>query len=267
MTDTSSSDRMPVLFLGHGSPTTILTDNPATRWWEKLADRLPRPKSILVVSAHWWTRGTQVTAMEQPKTIHDFGPLAPELFQMHYPAPGDPGLARRVSELLKPVNVKEDQSWGFDHGTWTVLSKVYPEADIPIVQLSLDQAASGQKHFQLGEALRPLREEGVLIIASGNIVHNMSRLVWQDNAPTYPWGETFRDFVAANINRREFAPLIDYRQGGQEAMLSVPAPDHYYPLLYVLGASDDDDQAKVENDHFQLGSIGMTSFIFSQTGL
>ena len=265
MSDKQNSARMPVLFLGHGSPTTILTDNEATRWWSALAARLPKPKSILMVSAHWWTRGTCVTAMQTPKTIHDFGPLAPELFEMRYPAPGSPDLAKQVAGLLAPTKVKLDQSWGLDHGAWTVLKKVYPGADIPVVQLSLDQAFSGEDHFRIGEKLRPLRDEGVLIVASGNIVHNMSMLIWRDNAPTYPWGKNFRDYVAANIKRRNLEAVVDYRQGGEDALMSVPAPDHYYPLMYALGATDETDQAMVENDFFQLGSIGMTSFIFNET--
>ncbi|MEM8934831.1 MAG: 4,5-DOPA dioxygenase extradiol [Pseudomonadota bacterium] len=255
--------RMPVLFIGHGSPTTILTDNDATRGWARIGASLPRPKSILVISAHWYTRGTAVTAMAAPRTIHDFGPLAPELFEMAYPAPGDPQLAARVQTLLEPTRVTLDDSWGFDHGCWTVLKKAFPEADIPVVQLSLDHALSGQEHYALSQKLRPLRDEHVLIIASGNIVHNMSTLIWRDDAPTYPWGEKFRDHLVGHIRDRNFDPVIDYQQGGQDALHSVPAPDHYFPLMYALGASSDDDTISVENDFFQLGSIGMTSFVFS----
>ncbi len=255
--------RQPVLFIGHGSPTTILSDNKATRNWAKLGKSLAKPKSILMISAHWYTRGTAVTAMPTPKTIHDFGPLSPDLFKMQYPAPGNPALARRVKDLLAPeVDVALDKSWGFDHGTWTILKKIFPEADVPVVQLSLDEHLAGAGHFKIGQKLQALRDEGILIIASGNIVHNMGRLIWKDNAPTYPWGERFRDYVLKHTKKREFEPLIEYMGGGADALQSVPYPDHYFPLMYALAATDQNDRLTVENDFFQLGSIGMTSMVF-----
>ena len=254
--------RMPVVFFGHGSPTTILTDNPATEGWRRIALSLPRPKAILVISAHWYTTGTCVTAMEHPRTIHDFGPLAPELFEMEYPAPGDPGLARRIKDELAPIEVTLDQQWGFDHGTWTVLKKAFPHADIPVVQLSLDVRMSGWDHFELGGKLEKFRDEGVLIIASGNIVHNMSTLIWRDDASAYDWGERFRDYVINHIKRREFDPVIDYKRGGKDALAATPAPDHYYPLLYALGVTNEKDIVSVETDFFQFGSIAMTSLVF-----
>ena len=255
-------NRMPVLFLGHGSPTTILSENEATQGWRRIGEELPKPKAILVISAHWYTKGTSVTAMVRPQTIHDFGPLSPKLFKMNYPAPGDPELAARVKQVLAPTAVTLDQSWGFDHGAWTVLKKTFPKADIPVVQLSLDQSMEGADHFALGAKLRPLRDEGVLILASGNIVHNMSALIWEEQAPVYPWAERFRDYVVEHIKARDFDPVINYKQGGDDAMACVPAPDHYFPLMYALAASDDDDKVSLENDFFQLGSIGMSSFIF-----
>ncbi|MEM9289538.1 MAG: 4,5-DOPA dioxygenase extradiol [Pseudomonadota bacterium] len=256
--------RMPVVYFGHGSPTNVLEDNVFTRDWQEVGRTVPPPKAILCISAHWFTRGTGVTAMEEPRTIHDFGPLSPDLFKQYYRAPGSPDLAKRVADLLKPVSVALDQEWGFDHGCWTVLSKAFPEADIPIVQLSIDATKPPRWHYELAQKLRPLRDEGVLIVASGNIVHNLGRLEWSDTDKTYDWGTAFRDFMVKNIHARTIEPILNYQTEGPNAAIAAPDRDHFYPILYALGASDAEDSIELRTDRFQFKSIHMASFVFSQ---
>lgn len=198
-----TSSRMPALFLGHGSPMNVLEDNVYTRAWRQLGETLPRPKAIVVVSAHWYTRGTGVTAMETPKTIHDFGGFPQALYDTHYPAPGSPALAQRLVELLAPQPVTLDkEAWGFDHGSWGVLIKMYPDADIPMVQLSIDSTKPAAWHLEMGRKLAALRDEGIMLIASGNVVHNLRTARWHGESSPYPWASAFNDYVKANLTWR-----------------------------------------------------------------
>lgn len=253
-----SSPRMPALFLGHGSPMNVLEDNRYTRTWQRLGQTLPRPEAILAISAHWYTQGTAVTAMAQPRTVHDFGGFPQALFDQRYSAP--PALAQRVQSLLAPVPVHADTAeWGLDHGTWGVLIKMYPEADIPVVQLSLDATRDAAYHFALGEKLAVLCDEGVMLVASGNVVHNLRTVRWQDDAESYPWAISFDQFVRDHLSAQgEPHPLINYRQH-QDAALSNPSPEHFLPLLYVLGSRVGDEPVSVPVDGITLGSISMLS--------
>ncbi|ERK17308.1 MAG: 4,5-DOPA dioxygenase extradiol [Pantoea sp.] len=256
-----SNTRMPALFLGHGSPMNVLEDNRYTQAWQKLGATLPRPRAILAVSAHWYTRGTAVTAMSNPRTIHDFGGFPQALFDVRYPAPGSPELAQEVAELLSPVMVHLDQEWGFDHGSWGVLAKMYPEADIPVVQLSVDGTKPPAWHFELGRKLAALRESGVMIVASGNVVHNLRMLRWEGATEAYPWAESFNQYVLDNLNYQgdiTSHPLVNYLQH-EGAKLSNPTPDHYLPLLYVLGARHEDESVSIPVEGMEMGAISMLS--------
>ncbi|MBM7343386.1 4,5-DOPA dioxygenase extradiol [Pantoea coffeiphila] len=256
-----SHQRMPALFLGHGSPMNVLEENIYTETWRKLGETLPKPKAIIAVSAHWYTRGTAVTAMEKPRTIHDFGGFPQALFDTRYPAPGSPALARQIAEVLSPVDVQLDQEWGFDHGSWGVLIKMYPDADIPVVQLSIDGTKPAAYHFELGRKLALLREQGVMIVASGNVVHNLRMVRWQGEAPAYPWAESFNQYVRDNLAwQGEDAqhPLVNFMQH-EGAALSNPTPEHYLPLLYVLGARAQDEAVTVPVDGIVMGSLSMLS--------
>lgn len=254
--------RLPVVFFGHGHPLVALWNNSTTAAWEEIARKIGRPRAILCISAHWQTRGTAVTAMAQPRTIHDFGDFGPELFAKQYPAPGDPELAARVRELLEPVPVALDASWGLDHGTWTVLCHTYPEADIPVVQLSLDVAKTPEQHWQLGQSLRPLRDEGILIMGSGNIVHNLPLMDWKDpDAPTYPWAEEFNSSILEAVVEDRPQAVIDFEAMGEAARLSVPTPEHFWPLLYVLGARHPGEEARLDPNFIHHKSLGMTSVL------
>ena len=256
-----SADRLPVLFFGHGSPMIALADNAVTRSWATIAGRIRRPRAILSISAHWLTRGTAVTAMTEPPTIHDFGAFPQALFDVQYPAPGDPELAARVATLLAPTQVTLDtESWGLDHGTWSVLCKAYPNADIPVVQLSMDMSLSPAGHFEIGRRLRPLRDEDILIIGTGNIVHNLRLMDWNNPAVApYPWAQRFNDHIRRSVALNQPALAVDFASLGEDAALSVPSPDHYWPLLYVLGARYDDDDVSFGPDHIEHGSLSMTS--------
>lgn len=255
--------RLPVVFFGHGSPMIALEQSDVTRAWRGIADRIGRPRAILCISAHWLTRGTAVTAMARPRTIHDFGASFPQaLFNVQYPAPGDPALAQRVAELLAPMPVAMDGDWGLDHGTWSVLRHCYPDADIPVVQLGMDVAKSPLDHWQVGERLRPLRDEGVLIVATGNIVHNLSAMDWDNPAaPPYPWAARFNAAVLDAVVADRPAAVIDYQSLGIDAALSVPHPDHFWPLLYVLGARHPGEAATLDPDFIHHKSLGMTSIV------
>jgi 4,5-DOPA dioxygenase extradiol len=252
------STRMPAIFFGHGSPMNTVQQNRYTEAWTLLGALAGKPKAILAISAHWFTRGTAVTAMERPKTIHDFYGFPQALFDVQYPAPGDPKLAARVRELLAPVDVALDQSWGLDHGTWSVLKHAFPAADVPVVQLAIDGTKPASFHHALGAHLAPLRDEGVLIVGSGNVVHNLRTIGWA-GGPPYDWAVRFNDYVRAAIDARQYDRLIDYEKAGADARLAVPTPDHYFPLLYVLGAQRDDEAAHVAIDGLEVKSIGMLS--------
>jgi 4,5-DOPA dioxygenase extradiol len=256
--------RMPAVFFGHGSPMIALETNDTTRAWAATAEAIGKPKAILCISAHWLTRGVAVTAMAQPKTIHDFGASFPKaLFDVQYPAPGSPELAARVRDLLSPLPVALDESqWGLDHGTWSVLRKAYPNADVPVVQLSMDASKPPSWHYEMGRKLRPLRDEGVLIVGTGNIVHNLGAMNWGERyAVPFDWAERFNAAIKAAVASDQPQGAVDYADLGKDAALSVPNPDHYWPLLYVLGARDPGDQAVFGPDHIEHGSLSMTTFV------
>ena len=262
----SSNVPMPVVFFGHGSPTIALETNAVTRTWREMAQAIPRPKAILCVSAHWLTRGVAVTAMARPRTIHDFGAgLGAELFKIQYPAPGAPELAARVRDLLAPTPVALDTGqWGLDHGAWSVLMKAYPEADPPVVQLRLAAPRPPAGPYAQGQRLRALRDEGVLIVATGNTVHNLGVMDWRGRfEPPYDWAGRFSDHVRDAMLDDAPERLIAYADQGRDAELAQPSPDHYWPLLYVAGARLPGDLVSVPVDHIEYRSVGMTSFLLS----
>ncbi len=258
------SAALPALFLGHGNPMNALHQNAWTRAWAALgAGLVPRPRAVLAISAHWYIAGTAVTAMATPRTIHDFGGFPRELFAMRYPAPGDPGLAERVAGLLAPLPVGADQSWGLDHGTWSVLCHVFPEADVPVVQLSIDETRPPEFHYELGTRLRALREEGVLIVGSGDVVHNLEAYAWGGRpAQPYDWALRFERTVRERLVAGDHAALIDYAALGNDALLSVPTPEHYLPLLYVLGASVPGEPVTFPTEGIDGGSVSMLAVRF-----
>ena len=254
------TQRMPAVFIGHGSPMNTLERNRYTAAWQALGRALPRPRAILAISAHWYIDRTAVTAMAQPTTIHDFGGFPDALFQFQYPAPGEPQLAARLRELLAPVAVTLDHSeWGLDHGTWSVLAHLYPKADVPVVQLAIDRTAPNQFHYDLGQRLKVLRDYGVLILGSGNVVHNLRRIKFAPNAPAEDWAVSFEGDVRRALEARDHPALIDYPGLGPAARLAVPTPEHYLPLLYVIGAQDEDESARIAVDGIELGTISMLS--------
>lgn len=254
--------RMPAIFFGHGNPMNALEDNRYTQSWQRLGAALPRPKGILAISAHWLTRGTAVTAMTNPPTIHDFGGFPQALFDIRYPAPGDPALAARVRALLAPdIEVQMDHAWGLDHGIWSVLLKAYPDADIPVVQLSIDASKPAAFHLALGQKLAALRNEGILIIGSGNVVHNLRMYAWNGSASAYDWASRFNDKVRQHLTDGDLAPLADYAQWGQDARLAVPTAEHYLPLLYVVGGRQDHEPLSIAVDGIEGGALSMLTVV------
>jgi len=258
--------RMPALFIGHGSPMNALESNGFTSAWRALGRALPRPRALLVVSAHWYIGATAVTAMPQPRTIHDFYGFPPELFAFDYPAPGDPALAEEVAEVVKPhwVGLDRDQ-WGIDHGTWSVLAHLYPEADIPVVQLSINALKPLDYHVELGAALAPLRERGVMILASGNIVHNLRRIQWNRPDSAYDWAERFDDAAAEQLasapgDVMKLAEHPDYD-------FAVPTPDHFIPLLYLAGLAAEEGGLDALVRGYAMGSISMSCYGLGTEGL
>lgn len=248
---------MPALFIGHGNPMNAVEDSEFSKAWASEAASLPRPRAVLCISAHWQTAGSRVTAMAQPKTIHDFYGFPEELFAKNYPAPGSPELARLAQTAARDHPVDLDQEWGLDHGTWSVLCRMYPAADIPVVQLSLDERKSPEAHYDLGRELASLRRKGVLIIGSGNIVHNLRSVAWSDTA--YDWAVEFDGQVRDLILAGDHQSIIQYPGLGAAARKSVPTPEHYLPLLYVLAAQGQADRVKFFADKVTLGSISMRS--------
>ena len=254
--------KMPVLFIGHGSPMNGIEDNAFSKTWAKLGAEIPKPKAVLVVSAHWLTKGTHITAMEAPKTIHDFGGFPQALFDVQYPAPGSPELALETSKLIASTSVGLDHDWGLDHGTWTVVRHMYPNADIPVLQLSIDYSKPPQYHYDLANELAALRKKGVLIIGSGNIVHNLSMVAWDKlDEPEfgYDWAQEINQIFKEKIVAGDVQSLIHYERLGSAAQLAIPTPDHYYPLLYTLGLQDKTDTIDFFNDKAVGGSLTMTS--------
>ncbi len=251
---------MPALFIGHGNPMNALRRNSWTTAWEAIGRALPRPRAVVAVSAHWYLRGTRVTAEELPKTIHDFGGFPPELYAVQYPARGDPALADRIRHTLQPTQVVAATDWGLDHGTWSVLARVFPNADVPVVQLSIDRTQPPAFHHALGARLGALREEGVLVLGSGNVVHNLEAYAWGDHSVgAYDWAVSFEERVKELVVARQHQPLVDYATLGADALLSVPTPDHYLPLLYVLGMQRAGDPVSFPVSGVDGGSISMLS--------
>ena len=251
---------MPALFLGHGNPMNALADNVHTRAWRALGQSLPRPRAILAISAHWYVPGTHVTAMERPRTIHDFGGFPRELFRVQYPAPGDPALAARLQSLLAPLPVGLDLEWGLDHGTWSVLAHLYPEADVPVVQLSLDETKPAAFHYELGRRLLPLRDEDVLVVGSGNLVHNLHAYAWgRHPVEPFDWATRFEAQARRALLSGETAPLVAYETLGRDAVLSVPTPEHYLPLLYVIALRESGEPVTFPVEGVDGGSISMLS--------
>jgi 4,5-DOPA dioxygenase extradiol len=254
--------KMPVLFIGHGSPMNGIEDNAFSKTWAKLGAEIFKPKAVLVVSAHWLTNGTHITAMEAPKTIHDFGGFPQALFDVQYPAPGNPELALETSKLITSTSVGLDHDWGLDHGTWAVVRHMYPDADIPVLQLSIDYSKPPQYHYDLAKELATLRKKGVLIIGSGNMVHNLRVVAWDKlNEPEfgYDWAQEINQVFKDKIVAGDVQSLIQYERLGSAAQLAIPTPDHYYPLLYTLGLQDKTDAIDFFNDKAVGGSLTMTS--------
>lgn len=252
--------RMPVLFVGHGSPLTAFEDNPITRAWTALGKRIGKPRAVLVVSAHWETKGVLITAAERPRTIHDFYGFPPALYQYTYDAPGDPALARELQDRLADFGARADlDGWGLDHGCWSVLKFLYPDADVPILQLSMDTRRTPEQHYQIGRALSALRDEGVLIVASGNIVHNLR--LYNPREPSPAWAERFDTAIVDAIGTSDDAGVIGYQGLGDDARLAAPEPDHFLPLIYALGARDPGEPVEIFNRHLT-SSLSMTSVGF-----
>ena len=252
--------RQPAIFVGHGSPMYAIEPNRYTDAWANLGKSLKRPDAILMISAHWVTRGVWVTAMSAPKTIHDFGGFPEALFKIQYPALGSPALADRIQELLSMPVVLEEHEWGIDHGAWSVLKYLFPKADVPVVQLSLNGAMSAQAHYDLAKQLQILRDENILIIGSGNVVHNLRTIHWQGDAKPYPWAESFNQFFVSQIQANQHQQLIEWEQYGEAAHLSIPTPEHYWPALYTLALQAKGEQVKLLVDGIEMSSISMLSF-------
>lgn len=249
---------MPAIFFGHGNPMNALEKNSYTEGWSALGRAIARPKAILSISAHWYPPASLVTATQRPRTIHDFGGFPRPLYEVRYPAPGDLDLCRRVQELLAPINVQLDERWGLDHGTWSVLVHAFPNADAPVVQLSIDETKPAAFHYEIGKRLAPLRAEGILIMGSGNLVHNLHAYAWgRHPAEPYDWAVRFEQRARELILSGDHQPLIDYESLGRDAMLSAPTPDHYLPLLYVLGAQQKDDPVNFPVEGVDGGSVSM----------
>ena len=252
-----SAGRMPVLFVGHGSPMNAIEENAFSRAWADAGNSMPRPRAVLCVSAHWETNGTQVTAASLPPTIHDFYGFPSPLYEVIYPAPGAPDLARRVRDSVRGTRVRPDPDRGLDHGAWSVLRRMFPEADIPVVQLSLDRAKAPAFHYELGKELAVLRREGVLIVGSGNIVHNLGVIVWEDTS--YDWAVDFDETVTRLILSGDHDAIVNYPELGRAARLSVPTNEHFLPLLYILALREEGEGIRFFSERVTLGSISMRS--------
>lgn len=264
----SSTDTMPVLFLGHGSPMNAIEENEFVRGFREAGSHLRKPRAILCISAHWETNGTFVTAMEHPPTIHDFGGFPPALYEVQYPAPGDPALAKETADLIRKTTVGLDQQWGLDHGCWSVVKHLYPQADVPVIQMSLDHTKPAAWHFELAKELAALRRKGVLIVGSGNMVHNLRMVAWDKlNEPGfgYDWAIEASTKMKQYMLDGNFQPLIDYEKQGQAFKLSIPTPDHFLPLLYVLGLKEEKEPISLFNDKALAGSLTMTSVQIGNT--
>jgi len=258
-------EKMPVLFIGHGSPMNGIENNLFSQQWEKMGKELPAPKAVLVISAHWLTNGTHITAMDHPKTIHDFGGFPQELFEVQYPAPGDALLAQQTKDLIQSTNVGLNHDWGLDHGAWTVVRRMYPDAKIPVLQLSINYSKPAQYHYNLARELAALRKKGVLIIGSGNMVHNLRMVAWDKlNTPGFgfDWAIEMHELFKQKITDGDHTALINYETLSKSAKLAIPTPDHYYPLMYTLGLQEKNETPSFFNDQLVAGSLNMTSVKF-----
>ena len=255
-----NSDLMPTLFMGHGSPMNGIEVNEFSTGWANVAQSIPKPTAVLVVSAHWFTRGTKITAMDFPPTIHDFGGFPQALFEVQYPAPGNPELAEETKNLIASTSVDLNHDWGLDHGAWTVVRHMYPNADIPVLQLSIDYTKGAQYHYDLAKELSALRKKGILILGSGNIVHNLRMLSWEMiNGGGYDWANEANEKFKTAILNKDHQSLINFEQMGSDVRLAIPTPEHYLPLMYILGLQSDKEQALLFNDKAVGGSLTMTS--------
>ena len=261
-----STEKMPMLFIGHGNPMNAIEENSFVQGFRDTAKKLPKPTAIVCISAHWETKGTQVTAMKIPQTIHDFGGFPQALFDVQYPAPGSPELAKTVKDIFSPIPVELDQQWGLDHGTWSTLIHFFPKADVPVIQLSLDYTLSAQQHYDLAKKLSILRSKGVLIVGSGNVIHNLGLVDFRNMNKEnygYDWAIEVRELTNKWIIEGNHKPLIDYKNQGKALNLAAPSPDHYLPLLYILSLQDKTDKIELFNDKLVAGSLSMTSVIIS----
>lgn len=260
----SHTQKMPVLFVGHGSPMNAAEDNAFARAWKTLGKSLPKPTAILAISAHWLTEGTFVHVAKKPKTIHDFWGFPKALYDMTYPCPGAPEIARETKELVKKVKVGEDTDWGIDHGTWIVLHHLYPNADIPVFQMSIDISKPSQFHYELGALLAPLRKKGVLIMGSGNLVHNLGRIAWDEKAEPFDWAIEFDATAKKLLEKGDHRSLVAYEKLGTAAALAIPTPDHYWPLLYTLGLKESGDGLTFPVEGIAHGSVSMRAVLMGQ---
>ena len=261
-TSMNSTGKMPVLFLGHGSPMNAIEENEFVQGFRNIAKEIPRPQAIVCISAHWETRGTFVTAMKNPPTIHDFGGFPEVLYNVQYPAPGAPELAHKIATLLGETNIGLDYSRGLDHGAWSVIKHLFPKADVPLIEMSLDYTKNPQAHYEMAQALRPLRDLGILIIGSGNLVHNLRKIDWKklNEIYTYDWAIEANEKMKAYILEENHSQLINFQKQGEAFNLAIPTPEHYLPLLYSLSLRDKNEELKFFNDKIIAGSLSMTSF-------
>ena len=258
----SNTERMPLLFIGHGNPINAIEENQFVTGFRDVAKTLPKPNAILCISAHWFTNGTKVTAMEMPRTIHDFSGFPKELYEVQYPAKGSPALAKETKQLLSPTLVELDENWGLDHGTWSVVKHLYPKADVPVIQLSIDYTKPASYHYKLAKQLSSLREKGILIIGSGNMIHNLGMVDFQNfNKDNYgfDWAIEARETINKLLLDGNYQPLIGYEKLGKAIQLAVPTPDHYLPLIYTLGLQQKGESLSLFNDKLYAGSLSMTS--------
>lgn len=257
-----STEKLPVLFVGHGSPMNAIEENEFVSGWRNIGKTIRKPSAILCISAHWETKGTYVTAMEKPRTIHDFGGFPGELYEVQYPAPGSPGLAKETKTIIKKTDIGLDEIWGLDHGCWSVIKHLYPAADVPVIQLSLDYYQEPQYHYDLAKELSSLRNKGILIVGSGNIVHNLGLVAWDKfNEPGfgYDWAIEANEKVKKFILSNDHKSLIDYKQQGRAFNMAIPTPDHFLPLLYSLALKEENEKIEIFNDKAVAGSLTMTS--------
>lgn len=254
------SEKMPAIFMGHGSPMNAVENNSYTAMWTQVAKMIKRPEAILSISAHWFTHGTKITDAPKPEVVYDMYGFPEALYRVAYQPPGAPKLAHETIQLISG-HVKADNTWGIDHGTWSVLCRMYPEAEIPVFQMSVDADADVDTQFKIGKEIMELRNRGVMILGSGNVVHNLSQVNW-DMDGGYPWAQEFDSYIKDNVAERNYKDVLDYKKAGHSAEMAFYTPDHFAPLLYVLGASQEDDQLTVFNDSYTMGSLSMTCYLF-----